>query len=166
MLLLPVLLTGCIMHPKKLEPSPSERRPEAADLAYLEQAEELAKPRVIDKLGEPLTRTDDGRVYLYLYVWRVSSTETHLINPVTVPLVVLMAAYGMPVNPGDALSAMPVHQSFVEHEDRKVMLLIEFDERNKVDRWAMYEYPERVMPVQIAEEWLQDPLPEYFVAVD
>ena len=61
---------------------------------------------------------------------------------------------------------MPVHQSFVQHKEKKVMLLIEFDDRNRVARWEMYEYPERVMPMIIAEEWKQDPLPEYFIPMD
>lgn len=164
--MLPLLLAGCVMHPKKLEPSPSEHRPEAEDLAYLGQDAELSKPRVIDELGEPMTKSADNSVYLYLYVWRVSSTETHLINPMTLPLIVMAAAYGMPVDPGAALSAMPVHQSFVQHKEKKVMLLIEFDDRNRVARWEMYEYPERVMPMIIAEEWKQDPLPEYFIPMD
>ena len=163
--LLPWILCGCIMHPKKVVPSPSDNRPEVGDLEYLQQ-EELSKIKVIDELGHPTTKTDDGSVYLYLYVWRVGTTETHLINPITIPAILAAGFFGgadIPI--GDELNAMPIHRSYIQHKDEKVMLLIEFDELNQVARSGMYEFPERVIPIQIAEEWQQDPLPDYFVPV-
>jgi hypothetical protein len=161
--LLPFLLGGCIMVPKKVTPSASDRRPEADCLEYLQQPD-LSKPKVVAQLGQPMTKTDDGKVYLYLYVWRAGTTETHLFNPITIPAILAAGMFGgadIPLD--DELNALPIHQSFIEHRDEKVMLLVEFDEMNLVTRSDMYEYPERIIPIQIAEEWLLDPLPDYFV---